>query len=329
MSQRLSLALEPGGLVLPAEGRIAVFHPVASHDLSALPQDRVLIVQPSRPEHDHFADQGYDCHAALPAEAAISAAVIFLPRAKALARALVAEAAATCSGPVLIDGAKTDGVDSIYKALRKLTTPSAAISKAHGKIFWVEGAGSVLEDWRAVATEVDGFTTMPGVFSADGIDPASRLLAGALPVKLGRRVADLGAGWGYLSREILQRETVQSLHLVEADHTALACARQNVADARAQFHWADGRSWKAPELLDAVVMNPPFHTGRAAEPSLGQAFIETAARLLSPSGQLWMVANRHLPYEVTLDAKFAVVEEVAGDNRFKVLHASRPRRARR
>lgn len=327
MSQRLSLALEPGGQVLPESGAIAVFNPTAAQDLSALPKDRVLIIQPFRPDYDHFAAQGYACHAALPEGTRAAAAVVFIPRAKPLARALAAEAAAVTDGVVLIDGAKTDGIDSILKELKKRAAPSAPISKAHGKIFWIEGAD--LTDWRAQSSQVDGFTTAPGVFSADGIDPASRILAENLPPKLGRRVADFGAGWGYLSAGILKREGVEVLHLVEANHTALDCAKANVRDARAQFHWADARSWKAGEPLDTVVMNPPFHTTRKAEPSLGQAFIEAAARGLTGSGHLWLVANRHLPYEDALQARFAAVEEAAGDNRFKVLHASRPRKTRR
>jgi len=331
MSIRLSLAIESGGFATPATGKIAVFLPRAEHDLSVLPKDQVVVVQPMRPDFDVFADRGYDCVAALEPGTEISAAVVFLPRAKALARHLVAQAVAASSGPVLIDGAKTDGIDSLYKAARKVTEPSAPISKAHGKAFWVEADGQVFADWLAEDfNEVDGFSTAPGVFSADGIDPASRLLADALPSKLGRNLVDLGSGWGYLSAQLLQRDTViENLHLVEADHNAMTCAKRNVTDPRAQFHWQDARGWKPPHLLDGVLMNPPFHTGRKAEPSLGQAFIATAARVLTPSGSLWMVANRHLPYETTLAELFVQVSEIAGDNRFKVLHAFRPKRLRR
>jgi 16S rRNA (guanine1207-N2)-methyltransferase len=73
-------------------------------------------------------------------------------------------------------------------------------------------------------------------------------------------------------------------------------------------------------------MTPPFHTTRSADPALGQGFIAAAARNLTRNGDLWMVANRHLPYEATLNDVFAQVQEVTGDNRFKVFHASRPRR---
>ncbi|WP_264211061.1 class I SAM-dependent methyltransferase [Leisingera thetidis] len=329
MSVRLSLAAQSGGFAVPSEGRIAIFHPRAGHDLSSLPKDQLRIIQPFRPDHDHFAGQGYDCTPVPEAGEDFAAAVVFLPRAKALARMLVAQAAAATSGQVLIDGAKTEGIDSLLKDLRKRCAPSAPVSKAHGKVFWIEG-GTDLSDWLpAGPQQVEGFVTAPGVFSADGIDPASKLLAAALPQKLGRCVADLGAGWGYLSAEVLKREGVEELHLAEADFHALACARQNAADGRAQFHWADARSWKAPGLVNTVVMNPPFHTGRAAEPSLGQAFIGAAAAMLAPGGSLWMVANRHLPYETALADRFAQVREEGGDNRFKILHAAKPKRARK
>ncbi len=333
MSLRLSLALDSGGCVVPAEGRIAVFAPRAGLDLSALPKERVVILQPLRPDFEAFEAAGFACLpglADLPEGERFAAAVVFLPRAKAEARLLVAQAEAVTSGPVLVDGAKTDGVDSILKALRKLTETSAPVSKAHGKIFWFQGGNNRLTEWiPAQETRVDGFVTAPGVFSADGIDPASALLVRSLPEKLGARVADLGAGWGYLSAQILTRAAVKQLHLVEADHVALGCARQNVRDARAHFYWADARTWRAPDQIDTVVMNPPFHSGRKSEPELGQAFIAAAANLLVASGHLWMVANRHLPYETLLAERFVAVEEVAGDNRFKVLHAQRPRRPKR
>ncbi len=48
----------------------------------------------------------------------------------------------------------------------------------------------------------EGYVLRRAMFSADEIDPASRLLLTALPAKLGRRVADLGAGWGFLSARL-------------------------------------------------------------------------------------------------------------------------------
>ncbi len=319
MSSRLDLALNSG---LTLSQPLTVLAPTPDHDLSDLPRE-AQVVQPFKPFHDHFATQGF---VATPnSDAPCQDAVVFLPRAKALARALIHQACSRASGVIVVDGAKTDGVDSLLKDIRKRVAIEGPISKAHGKIFWFQSDADAFADWAAPENQmVDGFHTAPGMFSADGIDPASALLLKSLPTKHGTRIADLGAGWGFLSAMLID-DTLRSLHLVEADHTALTCARANVTDPRAQFHWADATKWSAPEPLDMVIMNPPFHTSRSADPTLGQGFIASAARNLTRNGQLWMVANRHLPYEATLAEAFARVDEVAGDNRFKVFHASRPR----
>lgn len=309
------------GLTLPAEGRIAVFGPRGGMDLSALPKGRLVLITGFKPDSDGFAAQGYQV--AVAAEGDFAAALVVVPRAKALARAMLAEASR--AGLVIVDGQKTDGVESILKDIRKREDVQGVLSKSHGKLFWFAPQGDYA-DWVGRPASVQGFVTRPGVFSADGVDAGSALLAAALPPLKGK-FADLGAGWGYLSARMLaEHPGIKALHLVEADHAALTCARENVTDERAQFHWADATGWRAPLKLDGVVMNPPFHTGRAAEPDLGRAFIATAAASLAPTGQLWLVANRHLPYEAALAARFGVVEEIGGDGRFKLLHAARPSR---
>ncbi len=323
MSARLSLALESGGLDLPATGNLAVLHPRIGTQLSSLPTGRVSVVQPAKPDFDHFRSLGFDC---VPdGNDPAGAVIVFLPRAKALAKSLIAQASHMTRGLVIVDGAKSDGIDSLLKACRARTGLLGTLSKAHGKIFWFEPGPDTFDDWRGEPQVIDGYVTAPGVFSADGVDPASFQLAAALPSRPGRHVIDLGAGWGYLSARLLQDPEIERVDLVEADHAALDCARRNVSDLRARFHWADATKWTPDSLADTVVMNPPFHTGRAADPSLGRAFVTAAARMLHPSGHLWMVANRHLPYEAALSDGFGKVQEVGGDSRFKILHAVRPK----
>ncbi len=320
-SARLELALQSGALVLPDLGDIVVLRPRAGDDLSALPHARVVVKTGFKPDHDYFAAQGYRT------EGSGVVAIVCVPRAKAEARALMAEASG--ADLIVVDGQKTDGVEALLKDCKALgLTVGEALSKAHGKLALVT-PGPELAAWAAKPMQVEGgFQTLPAVFSADGPDRGSVLLAAALPAKLGARVADLGAGWGYLSRAILTREGVKELDLVEAEAEALACARLNILDARARFHWADATTFKPTRFWDAVVMNPPFHTAREADAGLGMAFIKAAQRGLSPSGSLWMVANRHLPYDKLLTSLFKQVEEIGGDPAFRVTRASYPIRAR-
>ena len=330
LATRLTRTLAGGTVTLPGAGRIAVIGPRAGADLSALPGDRVQVITTLRPDFDHFAAQGFD-RATAPS-GRYSIAVVCLPRARALAQVQVAQAVACTDGPVIVDGDKTDGVESMLRALRAhpRATPGAPLSKAHGKLFAL-APGADLTDWQpgGPLRVEGGFVTAPGCFSADAIDPGSRLLADTLPATLGVHVIDLGAGWGYLASRALARDGIARLDLVEADHAALDCAQVNIADPRAHFHWADATAWRPDTPADTVITNPPFHTGRAADPALGRAFIAAASAMLKPSGALWLVANRHLPYETTLAQQFKRVGEAAGDNRFKILHASHPSRQRR
>lgn len=251
-------------------------------------------------------------------------ALVTLPREKARAKSWIAQASrAVGSGVVVVDGAKTDGVDAILRAVKGRTKSILGqVSKAHGRCFWF--SGGMFDDWLPQMQDIGGFSTYPGVFSADGPDPGSRALLAHLPVLSGR-IADLGAGWGFLSQTILQNDSVSELHLVEADNDAISCARQNISDARARFHWSDVTTWAPKIKMHAVVMNPPFHEGRKGKPELGQAFIQTAARILMPKGQLYMVANRHLPYETTLQAAFSKITSINTSGRFKVIVADTPR----
>lgn len=329
LDTRLDLALGSDGLALPQSGQIVVFHPSSELDLAGLPTERCQIVHDFKPFFDAWAARGYAVTQAPQEKCAL--AIVCLPRAKQQARAMIAQACAISDGGVVIDGQKTDGADSILKEMRSRVSVQGPISKSHGKLFWIDaGATDFFADWQAgPELSEGGFWTAPGVFSADGVDLASALLVEALPDKLGSQVADLGAGWGYLSAHVLTRDHVKAVHLVEAGHMALECARHNVTDPRATFHWEDVTTWKPLQRMDSIVMNPPFHTGRAAEPQIGQAFVAAAARHLNGNGNLWMVANRHLPYEAELKTRFNEVTELGGDARFKIFHAAKPSRPRR
>ncbi len=178
-------------------------------------------------------------------------------------------------------------------------------------------------------TTDEGFHTAPGAFSADGPDPGSRLLAAHLPTDMRGRVCDLGAGWGYLAAVALENPRIDELHLIEANHAALDCARRNINDPRARFHWADAAAFAAALPADQrfnwVISNPPFHSGRAADPQIGIAFIRSAARMLIASGTCLIVANRHLPYEHAMSEHFAAVTTIADAAGYKVFRASGPR----
>src|SRR6056297_3397735 len=115
MSARLSLAVQSGDLALSG-GPVLVFGPGPDADLSAVPG--ATVVQPFRPDHDIWAARGFDV-VARAGDRRCDDAVVFLPRAKAAARGAIAQAMTAAQGRVIVDGAKTDGVDSLLRDMRR------------------------------------------------------------------------------------------------------------------------------------------------------------------------------------------------------------------
>ncbi len=235
-------------------------------------------------------------------------------------------------GTILVAGGKTDGIASLKKRVGGLLALADSASKHHGVVFWLErpaDAEQAVEALAAAPELAEGrFATAPGGFSAGKVDAGSRLLADSLPGDLAGKVADFCAGWGYLSVRLAgERQGVASVDLYEADFSSLQAARANMArlvpGVAAGFHWRDLAAEPVDGRYDAIVMNPPFHQGRAAEPDIGLAMLRAAHAALKSRGRLFVVANRGLPYEAELKRLFAEVAEIARDATFRVFSARR------
>jgi 16S rRNA (guanine1207-N2)-methyltransferase len=235
-------------------------------------------------------------------------------------------------GLIVVAGSKDDGIASLRKRLAELVEIEGALPKYHGLAFWfrregeAEKAASALRAVNPILLVEERFRTAPGMFSHDRIDAGSRLLVENLPADLSGTVADFCAGWGFVAAEVATRfPAVSALDLFEADFEALDAARANLQGtaARKEFFWTDLLAEPVERRYDAVVMNPPFHRGRAAEPDIGAGMIRAAAKALKQGGRLVMVANRQLPYEAVLKAVFSNCGEITRDGGFKVLSARR------
>ena len=300
-------------------------------------------VQSFRPAFDALQRSGFETAPAPDPGARWPMVLLLPPRQREATRALFAQALEVLEpgGRIVAAMPNAEGAKSGAADLARIAGPLQTLSKHKCRVFWTDPLDGQVDpglatEWRALGAprELD-FTvaghpvrSRPGVFAWDRIDRASALLAAHLPGDLAGEGADLGAGWGYLAMEVLARcPAVRALDLYEADADALDLARTNLAPfaehARLGSHWHDV-SAGVPRKYDFIVSNPPFHAqGRADRPDLGRAFLVAAADALSPGGRLWLVANRHLPYEGVLDARFSAVRIVAQAEGFKVVEARR------
>jgi 16S rRNA (guanine1207-N2)-methyltransferase len=241
-------------------------------------------------------------------------------------------------GTLVLSAANALGGESLAKRIRESgLTLDAVYSKAKCRVVSVTrpagGAAALPPEWLALGDYRElpgtGLVAGPGVFSAHAVDPGSRLLCEALDTPLTGRGADFGAGYGALSHHVLaQSPGIRTLDLYEAESKALAAAKINLAAWQSHvelgYRWTDITATAPGRGYDWIMLNPPFHSGTAAEPALGQRFINAAANSLDSRGALWMVANRHLPYETVLGTRFKQVADLGQSAGYKVYRASRP-----
>ncbi|CAN5711275.1 class I SAM-dependent methyltransferase [soil metagenome] len=230
-----------------------------------------------------------------------------LPKQREEAEGLLALALDRSEGFVMAVARNDAGGSRLRKMLQAYGVTVETAGKAHCTVVWTAEApkadrARVEENLahlapRKVALEGADWWTVPGLFSWNQVDPGSRLLLKHLPPDLKGVVADLGSGYGYLSTKLAQGwPDIRQIDAYEVDARAVACCARNGGE-RVKAIWQDIKSWDAAPQYDAVVMNPPFHTGKDEDVSLGRIFVEKAWASVKPGGHVFLVANRHLPYE--------------------------------
>lgn len=332
----LLLPLETGEVDLPDGARVLFLRARAGRTLSVLGAFDLLCEQSFAPDRDALEKAGLKVDAETDADG--FDAVFVLPgRQRQEARAQLARAAAKArpGGIVVACAPNTEGAKTLEKDLQDLLGGAGKVTKNKCRVVWETVQPGKLDPdllagWLALDTPravLDGsWVSRPGIFAWDRIDPASQLLADHLPETLKGRGADLGAGFGYLSRTVFEKAPkVTSIDLYEAEKRALDLAEQNLSAFRGKRTmtgiWSDvTKGIEGP--YDFIISNPPFHqAGKADRADVGQGFIRAAAGGLRPGGEFYLVANRHLPYEQTLGAVFADVTQLADEGGYKVIRA--------
>jgi 16S rRNA (guanine1207-N2)-methyltransferase len=342
--ETLFLALLDGHLAWPARGALFVRArfgvPLQAHAWPNLACQQTFQPDAAALERANLRVLTHDLDAATERYPLV---LLLPPRQRDEARALVARAlrAVEPGGRILASASNNEGARSCEADLERIAGPVTTLSKNKCRVFWTAPLAGpqdpgLAEEWlqldapRPVAN--GRFVSRPGIFAWDRIDVASQLLAGHLPPGLAGRAADLGAGFGYLGVELLERcAGIVALDVFEAERRALDLARRNLAAfqsrASIRYCWQDVTAGLT-DRYDTIVCNPPFHThARADRPDVGRRFIASAAQALQPGGRLWMVANRHLAYEAALGAGFGRVRIVTQQHGYKIVEAVKAKRA--
>ena len=137
----------------------------------------------------------------------------------------------------------------------------------------------------------------------------------------------MGCGIGVLGLAALRGWSEATAVLADVDRRAVEAATRNAValglSERCQTAWWDSTQEKPPATnCDLVLINPPFHTGKAVDLDPARAMFQSLFQVLVPGGVVLIVANRTLPYEQQLGGvgQLRMLRDEAG---FKLLEVRR------
>jgi len=165
------------------------------------------------------------------------------------------------------------------------------------------------------------------VFSHKNLDIGTRFFLQHLPQdNKYQQVVDLGCGNGIVGLIFAANNPNAQLHFIDESFMAVASAKQNFEHAfkgrKAIFTDADALTDFAPDCIDLVLCNPPFHQQTAIGDHIAMRMFQQAKSVLRTGGELWVIGNRHLGYQASLKKYFASVGLVASNAKFIIVKAT-------
>ncbi|WP_411360741.1 methyltransferase [Pseudidiomarina sp. YC-516-91] len=269
-----------------------------------------------------------------------TAAVLWLPKEKKLTDYLLqALAGVLPSGAKLwIVGEKRSGIKSIHKHIGTPWTPPQKIADGHHSTLLCceltqQQSPVALSDFCHYSELAQPglaalkLASYPGVFAFPSIDEGSRMLLQHLPTLGPGKLLDFACGHGVLGAWLQRQQPQLQVSYLDVSAMALAACAETLRcnGLTGELIAADELSTTLPSY-DTIVSHPPFHTGQKTDYSIGQQFLRSAREHLTSNGELWLVANRFLPWPELITDSFGHCERVAQDNKFAVYRARRGRR---
>lgn len=132
-----------------------------------------------------------------------------------------------------------------------------------------------------------------GVFSADRLDPGTKLLLSEAPPLCNDAVVlDLGCGWGPIACVAALRNSDARIWAVDTNDRARTLTQTNAATIGATDRVTVVAPQEVPEDLrfDRILSNPPIRIGKATLHKLLGSWLSR----LSPNGQAHLVVQKHL-----------------------------------
>ncbi|MDK2595854.1 methyltransferase [Pseudoalteromonas obscura] len=235
---------------------------------------------------------------------------------------------------LLVVGENKGGVKSVEKQLKPYAQASYKLDSAKHCILYEFNDLEAQErfditDYHQifsvkVAEQNFNAVSVPGVFNHGKLDMGTELLLNNLSIPSKGAVLDFGCGAGLIATFMLNAQPSLSLHCLDVSALALYASEQTLElnGHSGTFILSDGLG-QVTHQFDAIVSNPPFHTGLNTDYSIAGAFIANAKHKMKKGANLQIVANSFLKYPPIIDQHFSQFKTEVKNSKFAVYRAQK------
>ncbi|MPW43800.1 class I SAM-dependent methyltransferase [Acinetobacter guerrae] len=288
-------------------------------------------------DHQYFEQQQFDTHFSVEfPKTDIDQVIIFVPKSKELLSYILHVVASHLKQgqSIFLVGEKKGGVERAAKQLQPLGKNLKLDSARHCQLWQciLEKTDTLkpLQNWVKTYTLHINQTelhicALPGVFSQNHLDVGTAILLPYLNNIKSGKLADFGCGAGVISAYLAKLNSKNEIYALDVDAFALCSTEmtfhRNGLNLEQLHIQAVTGIHDAPQQLDAIVSNPPFHQGIHTDYAASEGLCKQAKKHLTLNGELWIVANRFLNYALLIEQQFGCCNVLADQQGFKVLYA--------
>lgn len=168
-------------------------------------------------------------------------------------------------------------------------------------------------------------TTDRGVFSAERVDPGTRVLLAEAPAPLASHhtIADIGCGYGPIALTIAARAPHATVWAIDVNERARElCALNAERNGLSNVRVAAPDEVPADLRFDAIYSNPPIRIGKAALHELLRRWL---GALAPGRGTAWLVVQKHLGADslaAWMTAQGWATERIASRQAYRILEVN-------
>ncbi|KZN47559.1 methyltransferase [Pseudoalteromonas luteoviolacea] len=260
--------------------------------------------------------------------------IYYYPKSKPEAQMMFANIRAVCSSStrLLVVGENKGGVKSAEKQLKDHAQDCFKLDSAKHCILYEfnqltpEKCFDITDYHQQFSVKTADQTfnaiSVPGVFNHGKLDIGTELLLNNIDLPIKGQALDFGCGAGIIATFMLNKRPELSMHCLDVSALAVYASEQTLKlnGHSGRFILSDGLS-EVTEKYDAIISNPPFHTGLSTDYSIAEAFIKNAKHIMNKRASLQIVANSFLKYQPIIEQHFGAYRTIIKNTKFAVYRA--------